>query len=378
MTILVDGRPAMGGMARYTRELVRLLRRELGDRLVVYREGGAGGPQGRDRALARRIAGVIAGRARRIAGDQLLLPLAARRARADLVHCPGYVVPTMGAIPAVATCHDLSLIDRFDAHKRGPMKYYERRAMLAALAGAAHIVTPSESVAAALRRRFEVGAERVTAIAPPLPDFPPAGAGRLPPDLEPQRFLLCVGVLEPRKNLHLLFEAHRRAWDDLRIPLVLVGPYGWKQRDVVRAAADSRGRIRWLGAVDDATLADAYRGAAAVVQYSLDEGFDYPAAETLGFGTPLLLSDLPVHREVAGECALYAPADNAGALANRLREVARWSAGDRVAHAARAAARVAMIRERGAPHLYLDLYDRLCEQRARGFRHETVQRTGKC
>jgi len=378
MKILLDGRPALGGIARYTTELVRLLRPELGDRLVVYRAADTAGPRGPARGTARRAVGAVAGRLRRIAGDQLALPLVAWRTRADVLHCPGSVVPARGGIPAIATCHDLSLIDHFEGYKRGPMKYYERRALLAALSGAAHIVTLSESVAAALGRRFGVGAERVTAIAPPLPDFPPAGAGRLPADLAPRRFLLCVGVLAPRKNLARVLEAHRAAWDDVALPLILVGPYGWRQRDVVRAAADSAGRVRWLGAVDDATLADAYRAAAAVVQYGVDEGFDYPAAEALGLGTPLLLSDIPAHREVAGACALYARPDEPRALADRLREVVRWSEGERTAHAQRATARAAVLRARGAADRYLDLYRRLCEQKARSSRRGAARLADRC
>ena len=378
MRLLVDGRPAVGGIARYTQELVRLLRAELAsEQLVVYREADTAGPRGSQHGRARRVVGTVAGRVRRVAGDHLALPLFAQRAQADVVHCPGAILPRLGRIPTVTTCHDLSLIDRFDGYKRGPMKYYERRALLAALAGAAHVVTLSQTVADTLQRRFGIAAERVTAIAPPLPDFTDAGDARLPSGLEPGRFLLFVGVIEPRKNLRRLLEAHRSVWSDLRMPLVLIGPYGWRQRELLRAIAGSAGRVRWLGAVDEATLAAAYRSAAAVVQYSLDEGFDYPAAEALSLGAPLVLSDIPVHREVAETCALYAPADDPRVLAERLCEIGRWSAPDRAGHAQRAAARVAALRSRGAPHRYLAIYQQLCEPRTRRLRSGAVAPAGR-
>jgi len=267
----------------------------------------------------------------------------------------------MGRIPTVVTCHDLSLIDRFGGYKPGPMKYYERHGLLRSIESAAHVVTLTEVVAAELRRRYGLSAERVTPIAPPLADLQVRGRGTLPADLG--QFILCVGVLEPRKNLEALIAAHRAAWPHIGRPLVLIGPYGWSQRSVLTAVEQSGGRVRWLGSVNDATLVDAYSRADAVVQYSLDEGFDYPAAEALALGAPLILSDIPVHREVAGDCALYADPTDPVALGERLREVMGWTAEQRSAQARCGRKRVVEIRARGAVSAYIGVYQRVEETR---------------
>jgi glycosyltransferase involved in cell wall biosynthesis len=75
------------------------------------------------------------------------------------------------------------------------------------------------------------------------------------------------------------------------------------------------------GYVDDETLAGLYSGAAAVVIPSLGEGFGLPAVEAAACGAPLVLSDLPAHRETMDGAALYFPPGDGRALASRLREV---------------------------------------------------------
>jgi glycosyltransferase involved in cell wall biosynthesis len=177
---------------------------------------------------------------------------------------------------------------------------------------------------------------------------------------------LHVGTLEPRKNLPVLLAAWRllRARLPGAPPLVLAGAFGWGagalRREVERAADE--GWLRPLGYVPAAELADLYRGAAVVVLPSLYEGFGLPAVEAMAAGAPLVVSDIPVLREVAGDAALYAPPDRperwADALARLLgdpalrrelaargrlrRELFDWSrAADSTAAAWRAAVRAA-------------------------------------
>ena len=141
-------------------------------------------------------------------------------------------------------------------------------------------------------------------------------AAASPPPGTPDRYGLFVGTLEPRKNLATLLTAWRELRNDCRDsggavpPLLLCGPRGWRARDLRRllAEAEAEGWLRWLGYVSSSELAALYRGAAVVALPSLYEGFGMPAVEALAAGAPLVLSDLPVFREVAGDAALYAPA----------------------------------------------------------------------
>ena len=71
---------------------------------------------------------------------------------------------------------------------------------------------------------------------------------------------------------------------------------------------------------DDATYRDVLRGATALVTASRDEGFGLPLVEAMGVGTPLVVSDIPVFREVGGDAAAYVdPDDVAGFVAGRPR-----------------------------------------------------------
>jgi glycosyltransferase involved in cell wall biosynthesis len=69
--------------------------------------------------------------------------------------------------------------------------------------------------------------------------------------------------------------------------------------------------------------------ATALVTASLDEGFGLPLVEAMSLGTPVVVSDIPIFREIGGEAALYAPATDPAAVASailRLEDPAEWAA----------------------------------------------------
>lgn len=354
MKVLIDGRPTMSGVERYTRCLVRLLSEALDEsELMVYGQKAGSDPSIRG---ARGPLRSLAGSARRILTDQLLLPLAARRGGADVIHSINYFAPRLSAVPTVVTCHDLSLINHFDTKPSGWMRSYERRALISGLQRAAHIITPSKTVAQRIEKRFGLDPKRITPIYPPVPEFP---TPRMPVSLQPlaaQPYFLTVGTLEPRKNLERLLDAHQRAYSECRIPLYLAGAQGWKHEEVLRRIEGSQEEVRWLGYVDDAALAALYRKALAVVAFSLDEGFDYPTVEALSFGIPLVLSDIPVHREVIGEMGWYGSPNDAEALAKQMLCVAGLSDSERANYRRRALLRFEEIRAGGSVDRYLEGY----------------------
>lgn len=195
------------------------------------------------------------------------------------------------------------------------------------------LLTDSHAVAGELAAAG-VAPARVRAIHLGPGHLPPPSvvAAASPPPGTPDRYGLFVGTLEPRKNLATLLTA----WRELRAdrggggdggggapPLLVVGPRGWRARELRRllAEAEGEGWLRYLGYVSPTELAALYRGAAVVALPSLYEGFGMPAVEALAAGAPLVLSDLPVFREVAGDAALYAPARRPDLWRDRLREV---------------------------------------------------------
>jgi len=80
-------------------------------------------------------------------------------------------------------------------------------------------------------------------------------------------------------------------------------------------------RVVLTGGVDDATLRGLYQGAAALLFPSFAEGFGIPMTEAMAAGTPIVGSDLPVFREVAGEAARLVDPRRADLLAEALHGV---------------------------------------------------------
>lgn len=357
MRVFLDGRTPYGGIGRHVRWLQRELAKRLGPDLVLL--GASEESPGTAPAPSRRLIRAGAGALKRIALDQRIIPRRVASSGADLFHSPHSLVPRGVRVPTVASCYDLTLLDHFETKKRGPMKYYERQAWLGAIQRARFVLTPSEAVRRELVERFKLDPERTLAI-PPTPAELPVAAdeNRLPPQARGP-FFLTVGTLEPRKNLSRLLDAHEKVWRKVSVPLLLAGTYGWRQRAVTRRVRNSSGAVHWLGWVPDEVLGDLYRRAAAVVQVSLAEGFDLPVLEALNAGAPLVLSDLAVHREVAGDLAVYAPAHDAAAIASLMETVLEWDEERRASHAPKSWERAREKTSDATIESYLAVYRRV-------------------
>ena len=129
-------------------------------------------------------------------------------------------------------------------------------------------------------------------------------------------YFVSVGTIEARKNGAFLLAiwrelAERMGADAPR--LVLVGRRGWENEAVIDHLQRSKAVIRLVHEVSDLSdreLARLVGGAAALLAPSFAEGFDLPVAEALALRTPVIASDIPVHRELAGDAAtLIGPLD---------------------------------------------------------------------
>jgi glycosyltransferase involved in cell wall biosynthesis len=132
--------------------------------------------------------------------------------------------------------------------------------------------------------------------------------------------LLCVGILEPRKNQAFLLDVCETLWrDGLDFELHLVGRVNphFGAPIAARAKALARARpLRWHQHADDAALAALYAGARATVFPTIAEGCGLPLLESLWMGVPCVCSDLPVLRENA---------EGGGCIAVPLNDTVRWA-----------------------------------------------------
>lgn len=264
------------------------------------------------------------------------LPLYARRRRFDIFHGTNYEVPLLTRCPTVLTIHDLSLFLYPATHEARRVRRARRRLPLMARR-ATMIITPTESVRREVCAHFRIDPAKVVAVPeaprrffrPLSPDEITAARKRL--HLE-EDFLLAVGTIEPRKNLHTLVRAFeeiahgRQQQTSARKPLrlVIAGKSGWLNdqffADVARSTISER--IHFTGYVSDEDLRAYYSCCEAFIYPSVYEGFGLPPLEAMACGAPVIAGRIPALCETLGETAarLFAPTD-VQALVNAISEL---------------------------------------------------------
>lgn len=137
-------------------------------------------------------------------------------------------------------------------------------------------------------------------------------------------FLFALGTVEPRKDHATIVEAFEKLWrDDVDVALVIVGKMGWNVdalADRLRLHREAGKRLFWLEGASDGDLQQLLNSAAALIQASIAEGFGLPIVEAGSQGVSLILSDIPVFREIAGGEATYFAAGDVDDLTRVIQE----------------------------------------------------------
>ncbi|KQV06048.1 glycosyltransferase family 4 protein [Leifsonia sp. Root112D2] len=320
-----------GGIGRYTEELTR--------QLIATAPAGcdvegivASHPQEKIDALEARLPG-LAGLHR--------LPLRRRQlARAwqygiavplggGMIHSPSLLAPllkhdTLDAGEQLAvTIHDVLALTHPQSlanHDAQWQKAMIKRARKHADA----VVVPTHAVAEALGERFDFGDRiRVIGGAPASTLQRPADADERAAALRlPERYVLTMGSIDPRKGVRSLIAAMALP-EAAGLPLLIAGSgtLGEESAEGIAAAAGlPEDRVRALGHLDDDDLATVLDRAAVFVYPSLAEGFGLPLVEAFRFGTPVVHSDDPALVEVGGGAALVVPRADAAGYPQRLAE----------------------------------------------------------
>ena len=265
---------------------------------------------------------------RRILWEQAALPLLARQAQLDLLHGAVNINPALSLCPTVVTIHDLSFMrypQAFPPMQRWYLHHQVRRSARAAR----RVIAISQATRQDLIQLFGVPAARIDVVYNGVDaSFCPAPAGEVEAFRRrqglPQRYILHLGTLEPRKNLVRLVRAFAqvRAQDPGRpaVSLVLAGGKGWDY-DAIFAEVARLGleqAVLFPGYVPDQELAWWYRAATVFVYPSLLEGFGLPVLEAMACGAPTVTSNLSSLPEVAGDAALLVDPTAEDALAAAL------------------------------------------------------------
>lgn len=121
-----------------------------------------------------------------------------------------------------------------------------------------------------------------------------------------QPYFVCLGTIEPRKNHALLLDI----WERLPAPapsLYIIGGRGWASAALLARldALPEDGPVKIVSGLGDGEVATLLQGARALLFPSHAEGFGIPALEAAALGTPLILSNLAVFKEILPHSAVY-------------------------------------------------------------------------
>ncbi|WP_030104982.1 glycosyltransferase family 4 protein [Actinoalloteichus caeruleus] len=261
----------------------------------------------------------------------------------DSVHAPTPFAPP--SVPRgrglVVTVHDTVPWTHPETLTRRGAAWHRRMVGRAARRASA-LVTPTAAVAAELARHLDADRQRSgagtngatgprthvvgegvsDALRRPLTDEFQQRVGR---KLRlPDRYVLAVGTVEPRKGIDVLIRAMAGARGP-DLPLVLVGASGWGGVDPRRLAEEhglARDRLRVLGRIEDTELSAVLRQATVLAAPSRAEGFGLPVLEAMAVGVPVVHTDVPALVEVAGGAGLVVRRGDPDTLAGALRAVA--------------------------------------------------------
>ena len=266
---------------------------------------------------------------RRVLWDQVLLPLRARRERADLLHCTAGTMPLFAPLPIVVTVHDVAWL-RVQQHARPYARWYFGGFSLGRYRHAREIVVDSEFSRSELLALADLPPERVAVVYPGV--APAYGALVRRPAESPT--ILAVGTVERRKNLGTVIRALAELPEARLISFGPPTPYQAECMTLARELGVAQ-RVTFAGYRPRAELLAQYASAAVAVVPSLYEGFGYGVAQALCAGIPLVAADASSLPEVAGPGIPLVAPDDPAAWARALAA----TLADRAAAEARASAR---------------------------------------
>ncbi len=260
----------------------------------------------------------------RLIGRHLRWPGAIRRLHADVYFGPAGALPlTSVGSPSVITVHDLAIY-RNPRWFPGRQPLSTRLVVPRSVLRADVVIAVSENTARDVadifgreRNRIEVVPHGVSPKMRPMSAAERAEArARLH---LPERFILFVGTVEPRKNLETLLDAWVMMRD--RPDLVVVGSWGWLYESIRDKMARLGPRLHHLDSVGPDELPAIYNLARILAHPAWYEGFGLAPLEAMACGTPVIVSDRSSLPEVVGDGAVIVPANDPNAWRKQLERV---------------------------------------------------------
>jgi alpha-1,3-rhamnosyl/mannosyltransferase len=253
----------------------------------------------------------------RTVSEQIMLSRTIRRLPVQVVLTPYFATTLHWPWPRVTMIHDLIPLTVAGAMPSRLARWLYERWIRATVRRSRAVVVPSDATAGALGR-LSSDVEKKTWTVPIAVDPRFRATSRSRVDEVRRRhgldsaYVLAVAGDRPHKNLRRLLGAWRMLTPKIRedVALAVVGSLAPDSFDA---------GMRALGSVTDDDLVALYGGACLVVSPSLEEGFGLPVAEAMACGAPVICSDIPVFREIAGDAAAFFDPTSSEAMSAAIR-----------------------------------------------------------
>jgi len=248
--------------------------------------------------------------------------------RIDLFHATDHLLPRLSQVKTVFTLHDL--IFRFYPEMHKPLNRWFLTLMMPRFLQAADaVVAVSECTKRDAVKTYGLDETKIKVI---YEGVNPRFRRSSPDDTSavrrkyglPERYVLSVGMIEPRKNLTSLLEAYVLLRnEDSQLKLVIVGKRGWLYEGFFRRLRELglEDEVIFPGFVADEDLPASYSAADLFAFPSLYEGFGLPVLEAMACGTPVICSNTSSLPEVAGDAALLVDPNSVEALTRAIIDV---------------------------------------------------------
>ncbi len=297
-------------MQLYAREICRYLQQTRERQFILIAPGGTALPSD-----LKHLDFITIGKTKGYAWEQIELPAYLKKRNEPLLINFCNTAPLLYK-NQIVTIHDLAFMHHPEWFSKSFARVY--RFLIPRLAKrATRLITVSETIKSQIISRFQVSPDKVSVLYNGLQhDLLNTPASSIPKE----KLVFTVSSVNPRKNLGTVIKAFKQA----NLPgykLIISGA-----KNAVFAAEnlpESDDHIIFAGYMDNQTLISHYKRAELFISLSLDEGFGIPVLEASRFGCKLLISDIPVYRELFGQIATFTNPLNINECAERLSTLSK-------------------------------------------------------
>lgn len=264
--------------------------------------------------------------AQRLIWEQTSLPWLAQKHRLDLLHSLHYTRPAILPCASVVTFHDMTFFLYPQLHTPSKRLFFPL-AMRWSARFAQALIAVSESTRRDAMRILNLPNDKIFTVPSgidrsfrPITDPLQRQACKEKYQL-PDRFILYVGLIEPRKNIPMLIKAYARLHS--APPLVLVGRLGWMTEDLMKLIEETgmKDQIILTGYIPPEDLPIVYNLSEIFAYPSLYEGFGFPPLEAMACGVPVITTAISAMMDLIGEGGLLIPPQNEVALAEAMQKL---------------------------------------------------------